>query len=125
MYEIDHKLTNDETICSYCERVINKLHVIKTWDDNQGCTECIEYCSYCGRPYFSQSMFLCPYFDLICDECLKTDDYRHSVRNRVLKEALRTYFDKIDHGRIEDAIIQVAELMGFTDLANEMKSDKN
>jgi len=123
MYDINPKPNSDEAICSNCEIVIGKDHITETVDGDSGCTECISYCQRCGKDHFIQDMYSSPWFGKICNDCISTDDYKKAVRNKILKSALRCYFDKIDHGRIENTIIEVAEIMGFTELAIEMRSD--
>ena len=123
MYDINPKPNSDEAICENCGMIIDEKRLGITADFENGCSECMSYCQRCGKYYFTDDMYSSPWFGKICNDCISTDDYKKAVRNKILKSALRCYFDKIDHGRIENTIIEVAEIMGFTELAIEMRSD--
>ena len=119
----DPKPNSDQAICDNCEMIIDKLNIIETNEGDNGCTECISNCQWCGKSHFSQSMFLCPYYNLVCDECMNADDYKKAVNDSVFKNALRCYFDETKCKRTEDKIIGVTQKMGYFDLSNEMCSD--
>ena len=122
-YEIDPKPNSDEQFCDNCGMIVDKTDILETIDGDWGCSACISNCCWCGRAHFSQDMFSWTFYDMICDDCIKEGDYKKAVRDNVLKDALRCYFDTIDHGRIEKTIIEVVEIMGYNKLAQEMKSD--
>lgn len=121
----DPKPNSDQVLCENCEFIIDKFNIIKNDEGDQGCTECISNCAWCGKAHFNQDMYHCPYYGLTCNECLNTDDYKKAVRNSVLKEALRFYFDDTECKRTENKIIEVTQKMGYFDLANEMCGDIN
>jgi len=123
MYDIDPTPNSDQQFCPNCECLIDKLDTRETINSEQGCVNCVSRCEMCGDYYFNEELYDCPYFGKICDTCRATDDYNKSVRDSVLKEALRMYFDKIDHKRIERTIIKVARILGYDKLAHEMKND--
>ena len=122
-YEINKEPNSDEEFCSNCECLVDKLDIRETVEGDKGCVNCISDCKWCGRAYFSQDMSSDPFFRLICNTCVKTDDYKKGVRDKVISEALRCYFDTLDHEQINQLTIEVARFEGFTELAREMKSD--
>ena len=123
MYEIDKQPNSDEVFCENCENIVDEKDIRETVEGGKGCINCISDCRWCGRAYFSQDMSSDPFFGLICNTCVKTDDYKKGVRNEVIKEALRCYFDTLDHRQINQLTIEVARFEGFDKLAHEMKSD--
>ena len=123
MYEINKEPNSDEAICSNCEIVIGKDHITETVDGDSGCTECISYCRWCGKDHFIQDMYSSPWFGKICNDCISDYGYKKVVRNKLIKEALRCYFDTLDHKAINQLTIEVTKFEGFTELANEMKND--
>jgi len=123
MYQIDKEPTSDQTYCDNCDSISDKIDITETSEGDPGCPQCISKCAWCGVNHYIQDMYLCAYYGLICNDCIKADDYKKGVRDKVLKESLRYYFDNIDHKTIENTIIEVAKTMGFDELAREMKND--
>lgn len=123
MYEIDHKLTDDEAICSNCDIIIDKLNIVETIDGKHGCFECVAQCGWCGNDYLSEDMYSNPYLGHVCKACENSDDYMAMSREEVLKDALRCLFDSTTNKRIENEIIRIAWNEGFYECAKEMKSD--
>ena len=123
MYEIDKEPNSDEAICENCGMIIDEKRLGITADFENGCSECMSYCQRCGKYYFTDDMYLCSYFGRICNDCLNADNYKKDLSDKVIKEALRCYFDETECQKTEKTIIKVAEIMGFTELANEMKND--
>ena len=123
MYDIDPKPNSDQTYCSNCECIIDKLNIIETINGKSGCTECISNCAWCGDSYFWSDMKHNPYFGWTCQSCVNGEESQKATEQEVIKEALRCYFDKTEHKGIEQIIIQTAKKMGFLELAQEMKND--
>ena len=96
-----------------------------TEDGDHGCTECIDRCAYCGDFYFGQDMYSCPYFGKICNDCVKTNEYKGDVKDKVIQEALHCYFHSTSNARIEDNIIEVVRQEGYFGLALELQNDKS
>ena len=124
MYEIDHKLTDDEAICLNCGTVVDKLDIQETYEGDAGCSECISQCDICLTSHFAQDMYLCPYYGRICNDCVKDDEYKKDVKDKVLQESLRCYFDETENKRVEQKIIEVAFQLGYFEFADELKSDQ-
>jgi hypothetical protein len=123
IYETDPTPNSDQQFCENCECIVDEKDIRETVEGGKGCINCISDCRWCGRAYFSQDMSSDPFFGLICNTCVKSDDYKKGVRNEVISEALRMYFDKLDHKAINQLTIEVTRFEGFTELANEMKND--
>lgn len=119
----DPKPNNDQTYCSNCECIVDNYMIRETIDNRKGCTECISNCAWCGNSYFNDNMFDCPFFSRTCQSCLNGEEYQKALREEILKNALRCYFDQTPHRQIERLIIDIASSEGFTVLANEMKND--
>jgi len=120
----DPKPNSDQVICENCENIIDIGMVRLTNEGDYGCTECIIKCAYCGDFYFGQDMYSCPYYGKICNDCVKDNEYKEDVKNKVLQESLRCYFDSTSNARIEQNIIDVAWQKGYFDLAYELQNDK-
>jgi len=123
MYEIDKTPNSDEAICENCGMIIDKKRLGITADFDNGCSECMSPCKWCGKYHFNQDMYSSPWFGKICNECVSDYGYKKVVRNKVIKEALRCYFDTLDHKAINQLTIEVARFEGFTELAQEMRND--
>ena len=123
IYDIDPTPNSDQTYCENCEMIVDKLDIRETVEGDKGCSECISQCTWCSDCYFSQDMSSDPYSGLFCNDCIKDDDYKKALRDKVISEALRCYFDTLDHERINRLTIKVARFEGFEKLAHEMKSD--
>jgi len=119
----DPKPDSDQAICENCETIVDNICIIETQDDDSGCTECISRCAWCGKFYFAQDMFDCPFYGFTCNSCMNENDYQKAVQNKVIQNALRCYFDETECKRIENRIIVAAQKMGYYDLANEMCKD--
>ena len=122
-YEIDKEPNSDEVFCENCENIVDQNDIRETVEGDKGCTECITNCQWCERDYFSQDMSSDPFFGLICNRCVKSDDYKKGVRDKVISEALRCYFDTLDHPGINQLTIEVTRLEGFEKVAHEMIND--
>jgi len=123
MYEIDPTPNSDQKICENCESIVDEFDIQETVEGDKGCSECISHCQWCGRNYFSQDMSSDPFFGLICNTCVKTGNYKKGIRNKVISEALRCYFDTLDHPEINQLTIEVTRLEGFEKVAHEMIND--
>ena len=91
MYEIDPVPNSDQTYCDNCETIVDEKMITETITGESGCSECIARCDICFKLHFTQDTYLCPYFGRICNDCVKDNDYKKDVRDKVLKEALRCF----------------------------------
>ena len=89
MYDIDPKPNSDQTYCSNCECIIDKLSIIETINGKSGCTECISNCALCGDSYFWSDMKHNPYFGWACQSCVNGEESQKATEQEVIKEALR------------------------------------
>lgn len=119
----DPKPNSDQTVCENCECMVDELSITETINGDTGCTECISNCRWCGNPHFNDDMFDCPYFGKTCQPCLNGEEYQKALRQEILKNALRCYFDQTPSRQIERLIIDAVRSEGFTELAHEMKND--
>ena len=125
MYEIDKKPNSDEAFCENCECLVDKFDIQETYEGDAGCSECISRCDICLKFHFTQDLYSCPYFGRICNDCVSDKEYKKDVRDKVIQEALRCYFDETPFKQIEDLIIKVAWQEGYFEFADELKNDKS
>jgi len=125
MYEIDKLPNSDQKVCDNCGCIVDELDILKTTNDDPGCINCIDRCDVCGKFHFTQDMYLCPFFGRICNDCVKDNDYKKDVNDKVLKESLRCYFDATKDKRVEILIINLAWKKGYYELATELTNDKS
>jgi len=123
MYKIDKEPNSDEAICSNCEQIIDKLDIRETIDGDQGCTECVSSCLWCGNHYLNEDLYSNPFLGYVCPACENAEDYLKASKDEVVKHALRAYFDSDINRRIENEIIRVARNEGYYELSDEMKND--
>ena len=125
MYEIDKQPNSDEAFCENCECLVDEKMITETIDGDAGCTECISRCDICFKFHFTQDMYSCPYFGRVCNDCVSDKDYKKDVRDKVIQESLRCYFDETPFKQIEGLIIEVAWQEGYYKFADELKNDKS
>ena len=125
MYDTDPKPNSDQEYCPNCEMIVDKLDIQETYEGDAGCSECISQCDICLTSHFAQDMYLCTWFGRICNDCVKDEEYKKDVKDKVIQESLRCYFDETGNKRVEQKIIEVAFQLGYFYLADEMKNDKS
>ena len=113
----------NEYLCDHCQTIVPIESRRETCEGNYGCTECTSHCQLCGELYYTDQMYDCPFYGLSCDDCRGNPEHQKDLRDTVLKEALRCYFDTIDHPRVERTIVKVARFLEYSKLAQEMQND--
>ncbi len=116
---------SDQEFCDNCECLVDKLDITETIAGEPGCVNCIDRCGWCGNYYLREDMYDNPYLGFCCDACLSAEDYMNASEAEITKNSLRCLFDQTTNKEIEKLVIKLAEKKGYSELANEMKSDRS